>query len=125
MYNPTVICTYMDDDVFLETDDINDAEKDFIRNCIYRQELLNAFSLDEYDDEQINKTIAELFPLVQSVGLPLCATEMEDPLVGFMMLFSFDFFYYAHPLICEMLQTGQVQSVETLVSRLSSYSPVA
>ena len=116
MYDPTVICTYMDDDVFLETDDVTDAEKDFIRNCIYRQELLNAFSLDEYDDEAINKTVAELFPLVK--GLPICKTEIDDPVVGFMMLFSFDYFYYAHPLICEMLQTGQVQSVETLASRI-------
>jgi hypothetical protein len=123
MYDPTVICTYMDDDVFLETDEINDAEKDFIRNCIYRQELLNAFSLDEYDDEAINKTVAELFPLVK--GLPICATEIDDPVVGFMMLFSFDYFYYAHPLICEMLQTGQIQSVETLASRLSSNSPIS
>ena len=75
MYDPTVICTYMDDDVFLETDEVTDAEKDFIRNCIYRQELLNAFSLDEYDDEAINKTVAELFPITQSIGLPICATE--------------------------------------------------
>jgi hypothetical protein len=114
MYDPTVICTYMNDDVFLETDEINDADKDFIRNCIYRQELLNAFSLDEYDDEQINKTIAELFPLVN--GLPLC--KHDDPIVGFMMLFSFDFFYYAHPLICEMLQTGQIKSVDALSTRI-------
>ena len=123
MYDPTVICNYMDDDVFLETDEVTDAEKDFIRNCIYRQELLNAFSLDEYDDEAINKTVAELFPIATQCGIP--SVQDDDPMVGFMMLFSFDYFYYAHPLICEMLQTGQIQSVETLASRLSSYSPIS
>ena len=116
MYDPTVICTYMDDDVFLETDEVTDAEKDFIRNCIYRQELLNAFSLDEYDDEAINKTITELFPLATQCGIP--SVQDDDPVVGFMMLFSFDYFYYAHPLICEMLQTGQIKSVDALASRI-------
>jgi hypothetical protein len=41
--------TYHTTEVFLETDEITDDEKDFIRNCIYRQELVNLFNLEEFE----------------------------------------------------------------------------
>ena len=60
MYKTDYICTYMDDDVFVETDKVNDSEKDFIRNCIYRQDLLNIFGLNEFKESVINKKINDL-----------------------------------------------------------------
>jgi len=47
LYNTAYVVSYMDSDVFIETDEVNDSEKAFILSCIYRQDLLNIFGLDE------------------------------------------------------------------------------
>ena len=46
MYDTQIICTYNTTEVFLETDNITDSEKDFVCNVIYRQEFLNIFKID-------------------------------------------------------------------------------
>jgi hypothetical protein len=40
--------------------------------------------------------------------------------VGLMGLFAFDFFYLAHPCICEFLETGTItdQNINALLSAL-------
>jgi hypothetical protein len=60
MYNTKVECTYNTPEVFLETDNITDDEKTFIRNIIYRQELLNILDIDyENNDEDNDEKISE------------------------------------------------------------------
>ena len=51
MYNTNVVCTYNTPEVFLETDNVTDREKTFIRDTIYRQELLDIFELEEYNEK--------------------------------------------------------------------------
>ena len=46
MYNTKVVCTYNTPDVFLETDKVTEDEKAFIRDTIYRQELLDILDID-------------------------------------------------------------------------------
>lgn len=106
----------MDSDVFLESDKINEAEKTFILNCIYRQDLLNIFGLEEFVETTINTKIAKLFKLLKyHSGLYDCmmiatkAVSEEDGLSGLMVLFSFDYLYLAHPCICEYIDTGKIQ----------------
>jgi hypothetical protein len=60
MYDTHVECTYHSE-VFLETDNITEREKTFIRNCLYRQEFLNIFTLEEYDDFVIRDKLHELY----------------------------------------------------------------
>ena len=48
MYNTKYICTYNSDDIFLETDLLTDEEKEFIRDELYREDLLNIFIMNEY-----------------------------------------------------------------------------
>ena len=115
IYNTKYVISYMDSDVFLETDEINDAEKTFILNCIYRQDLLNIFGLEEFVETTINTKISKLLKLIKyHSGLCDCmliaakATNEDDALTGLMILFSFDYLYLAHPCICEYIETGKI-----------------
>ena len=46
MYNTKISCTYNTLEVFLDTDEVTEKEQEFIRDVIYRQELLNIFELN-------------------------------------------------------------------------------
>ena len=48
MYNTKVACSYNTVDVFLETDNITASEMEFVRDALYRQELLDILELEEY-----------------------------------------------------------------------------
>jgi hypothetical protein len=118
MYDTTVVCTYMDDDVILESDGVNDNEASFIRSCIYRQELLNIFCLEEFDESAINKQIFVLYEKVKNMDgfKDLLTNEFspDDGLLGFTILYSYDFLHLTHPLICELLETGTIKTTEKL-----------
>ena len=83
MYNTKVVCTYNTPEVFLETDNITDDEKIFIRNIIYRQEFLNILNIDyenSYDDneEKISEAIKELYNRVKdSTCLRKCMVKVD------------------------------------------------
>ena len=52
IYNTKYICTYNNSNVFLETDNVNELEKNFIRNILYKKDLLNIFKMDEDTEEK-------------------------------------------------------------------------
>jgi hypothetical protein len=116
LYNTKYVTSYMDPDVFLETDEVNASEKEFILNCIYRQDLLNIFGLDDFVDTEINQKIAKLLKLLNQhnelhecmliASKNLCGSE--DEMSGLMVLFSFDYLYLTHPCICEYLLTNTI-----------------
>ena len=115
LYNTAYVSSYMDSDVFIETDKVNDSEKSFILSCIYRQDILNIFGLEEFVETTINTKITKLFKLLKyHSGLFDCmliaakATNDDDALSGLMILFSFDYLYLTHPCICEYIDTGRI-----------------
>ena len=115
MYNTTVICTYNTPEVFLESDDITDDEKDFVRQAIYRQELLNILGIDEYDDEEINKVVHDTYEKVKGcceikecIDKVLTYIMNTDEEIGFMLLLSYDYLYKSHICISEFLEKGIV-----------------
>ena len=118
MYDTSVICTYMDDDVILDSDGLNHDEAGFIRSCVYRQELLNIFGLEEFNESVINSEIVLLYERVQDMdGFKEMVTNdfcKDDGLLGFTILYSYDFLFLIHPLICELLTTGAIQTTEKL-----------
>jgi len=110
MYDTSVVCTYNDDDVFTESDYINENEKDFIRDAIYRQELLNILCIDEYNEIEINKALDELYEKIKDCkelhDCALCVASRflsDDAKLGLMILFSFDFMYVTHLCVSEYL----------------------
>ena len=114
MYNTLLRCTY---------NNVSDVDQE----DQYRIEYLNAFNLEEFDDKQINKEVDALFEQLRtSPDLNNCMTKSaatffsEDLHVGLMGLFAFDFFYLAHPCICEFLETGTIteEKINALLSAL-------
>ena len=126
MYNTKVVCTYNTPEVFLETDNITDDEKTFIRNIIYRQEFLNVLDIDyenSYDDneEKISEAIKDLYNRVKdSTCLRKCMVKViekhmnvgkymkSDEELGMMLLYSFDYMYLTHICISEFIETGDI-----------------
>ena len=115
MYNTLLKCTY-NSVSYLDQEDQ------------YRIEYLNAFNLEEFDDNTINQEIDALFEQVKrSRDLTKCMRKSaagfgksEYLHVGLMGLFAFDYFYLAHPCICEFLETGTIaeETINALLSAL-------
>jgi hypothetical protein len=115
MYDTSVICTYNTPEVFLETDEILDDERQFIRDVIYRQELLNIFGLEEYNKELFSDKITELYDLIKdNDDLQKCMIELSgqldntDKTIGLLIMFSYDFMYLSHKCISELLHVGHI-----------------
>jgi hypothetical protein len=128
MYNTKVECTYNTPEVFLETDNITDNEKAFIRDIIYRQELLNILDIDyENDDDTDNKiseAIKELYKRVKYCEeMTKCMVKVVEKHLnvgkymtggeelGMMLLFSYDYMYLTHICISEFIETGEINHV--------------
>jgi len=115
MYNTKVKCTYNTSEVFLETDEISNDEKEFIRDTLYRQELLDILGIQEYNEDEINCGIHELYEKIKScIPLKECMEKMsgrfmsEDLELGLMILFAYDYMYLSHICISEYLDTGKI-----------------
>jgi hypothetical protein len=109
MYNILYDCSYFKDIV---TNTYNLEGKNEIQNMIYREDILNIFGLEKFDEESINREIEIIYGDLQDVTeiRIICAKLAssflsEDKLLGFSMLFSFDYLYLVHPFICIFKKT--------------------
>ena len=139
MYNTKVECTYNTPEVFLETDNITDDEKTFIRNIIYRQELLNVLDIDyenndEDNEEKISEAIKDLYNRVKdSTCLRKCMVKVvekhmnvgkymtSDEELGMMLLYSYDYMYLTHICISEFIEKGDIddENIKKLAKALN------
>ena len=139
MYNTKVECTYNTPEVFLETDNITDDEKTFIRNIIDRQELLNVLDIDyenndEDNEEKISEAIKDLYNRVKdSTCLRKCMVKVvekhmnvgkymkSDEELGMMLLYSFDYMYLTHICISEFIEKGDIddENIKKLAKALN------
>jgi hypothetical protein len=103
MYNTEVVCTYNAPEVFTGSDTISDDEKEFIRDTIYRQELLDILGMSEFNEDEMNRAIHELFEKIKdNKDLVKCMTILagrflsEDLELGLMLMFAYDYMYLTH-----------------------------
>lgn len=115
MYNTKHLCTYKSSDVFLENDNITDHDKNFIRDALYRNDLLHILNIDEYNEEILDITITELHKKLQmnndlrKIMSKLASSYMSvDETFGLLILFSFDFLDLTHICISEFIETGTI-----------------
>ena len=115
MYNTKFVCTYNTSEVFLDTDNISDAEKEFIRNTIYRQELLNILEMNDYNENDMNRAIQQLYNRVKDCEqLKKCMQKLskhfmsDDEEFGLMIMFCYDYMYLTHICVSEFLETGKI-----------------
>jgi len=115
MYNTKILCTYHSSDVFINSDELSDSDMDFIRNTIYRQELLNILNIEEFNENEINIALHELYEKIKdSTELIECMRKLAghftstDEEFGLMILFAFDYMYLTHICVSELLDTGKI-----------------
>ena len=115
MYDTKFVCTYHTPEVFLDTDNVTEDEKEFIRNTIYRQELLYILGIDEYNETQINTAMNEIYNKAkENDELKKCMNKLAgqfmkaDEEFGLMLLFSYDYMYLTHICIRELFETGKI-----------------
>jgi hypothetical protein len=115
MYNTKVICTYNTTDVFLESDNITEKDKEFIRDAIYRQELLDILNITEYNETNMSDSMHQLYEQIKDCNeLNECIIKLAghfnsiDKEFGLMILYSFDYMYLTHICISEFLKTGKI-----------------
>ena len=118
MYNTKVVCTYHTPGVFLETDEITDNEKEFVRNVLYRQELLDIFGKEDFFENEMSDEISELYKKLEGCdNLRECMRKISEKFtnqedneeVGLLILFSYDYMYLTHLCVCEFLETGEIK----------------
>jgi hypothetical protein len=116
MYNTKVICTYNTNEIFLETDKINEADKNFIRDVIYRQELSNIFGIEEQNNlNEFDKAFHELYEKIKECKelkefmILLSGHFMSsDEELGLMILYAYDYMYISHICVSEFLESGKI-----------------
>ena len=128
MYNILYECSYNKDTMV--TNSYNLEEKTEIQNMIYREDILNIFGLQNFDEEIINREIEIIYGELQDVteisiiSSKLAASFLsEDKLLGFSILFSFDFLYLIHPFICIFKNTKVLdkQLINKLLEKAELY----
>ena len=118
MYNTKHVCIYNSPDVFLESDEVTENEKQFIRDVLYRNDLLSIFELDDYDASIFNNKINELYnTLTNDYAFRQLMNKMTteyvfaDETLGLITLFSFDFLELTHKCISELIETGKISEL--------------
>ena len=100
MYNTKFVCTYNTSEVFINSDDITHNETEFIRDAIYRQELLNILGMSNYNETIMVEKIHKLYEKIkENKELKECMIYLAghfmsiDEEFGLMVLFSYIYFF--------------------------------
>ena len=122
MYDLTYSCRYHREDVFLETDGANDYEKEFIRDYLYKEDLLEVFNIENGDISLLEKSIDDLYNEIKEcaelneVLLSVASTHNSiDPTIGLCVLYSFDFMNFTHICVSEYIKNKTIK-VEKIAS---------
>jgi hypothetical protein len=118
-YNTKYVCSYNDSDVFLESEleILNDNEKQFVRDALYRRDLCNIFKIDDQCfNENIIDVLGNLYKNIKGKNfLESCILKVSNDFfnnvdleLGFIILFSFDYLYLVHPCLSEFIETGKI-----------------
>ena len=116
MYNTEYECRYFKEDVFLDTDNISDEEKDYVRNILYREDLLHIFNIDSnnvfeiFDDifSELYNKIKENDFLKECIEKVASKIMIIDDEIGICILYSYDYMYLTHKCISEYLKKGVI-----------------
>lgn len=132
-YNSNYNCIYLNEDLFThdESYDITGENKDMIRDDLYRNDFLNVFNLDQYNEEIIEKIVDELHEQIINCELLkeyICKFASEYNIdnsntnYAIIFLFSFEHLYFFHPCICDYLNHGYISEVN--LNKIKSQFPL-
>lgn len=114
MYNTKFECRYDKNDVFLGSGVVNENEKNYIRDILYKEDLLIIFSIDfENDFEELTNCFNELYEKIKNFApLKKCMKHFaasimsEDEQSGLLIMYSYHYMNNIHKCISEYLDTG-------------------
>ena len=122
MYDTSFVCTYHLIDDSESSDDL------------YKLQFLQAFGLEDWDDDTIGKELDLLYSEMQTslasfVNEKLQQNEQFKQLAGlsgcseetaFCFIFGYDTFYLAHKCVCEMRRNGNIsdEARDALLNKL-------
>lgn len=115
-YNTNYICKY-NNNVFSQDEEVklSENEKYFVNDSLYRNDILNIFNLEEFDELLINKCIDKIYEKIKNYhDLKPVLKKLagfffsEDCELGILLMFSYDYLEHAHPCMCEFLETGKI-----------------
>jgi len=121
MYNTQHQCRYYTDDIFLETDNVNENEKNIIRNILYKDDLLQIFEviIDIPEEEmsfislyidELYKKIKDYEPFKECMKNAADLLLSNDELKGLYIFYYYDYMHFTHKCISEYLETGIIQN---------------
>lgn len=117
MYCTDFLCTYQ----------IHNEDED-IQEDMYRSQLLQAFGLEEWDDDIINNETTVLYNKIKDIPQMLLVFEKikshenyqifitflgDDNYILFKLLFKFELFYATHAILCYYLARGENEIVDS------------
>lgn len=112
MYNVDHVCIY---NYEVSIPEISEHEKYIIQHKLYKQDLLSIFSLDEFNETQLNIQIRQLYQdlnlneelksILKKAASQVMSTDEE---LGFIALFSFDYLYVTHDCIKDLKKSGSI-----------------
>lgn len=119
MYNVNFICTYK----LMDNDDD--------RNLMYQIQLLQAFDMCNFDLNEINKKIFELYDKLKECdnikeiieeGIKMNSEMNLSDIVMFICLFSYQFFDLFHKCLVDYFRSGTVleKSKNDMIDRIRS-----
>jgi len=101
-----------------EYDDlIEQLNKEFVEDILYKNDMLNIFHLKEYNDEIVSNILKNVYNKISNdKTIHKCIKKIQelnpffndDEFAAFMVLFAFDNLSITHPCICELLKTGNL-----------------
>lgn len=120
-YNTNYICQYQNEDLFLDNENLTDKNKDMIRDDLYRNDFLNVFNLDEYDEEKLTSILDSLYEIIVNCDILkeyICkfakeydTSKFDEGKFGIIFLFSFEHLYLFHPCICDYLNNSYISEI--------------
>jgi hypothetical protein len=132
MYNTKHICDYHAPDILEEEEKtLSKEEKEFIVNCLYRNDLLYIFNLEDFETEFQEKAIFdELYEKIkENEFFKFCMKTaannvgLEDDKLGLVLLYSFDYLFLMHPCVSEFLETGTVSEEKQKLLKIHLFHP--
>jgi hypothetical protein len=123
VYNSKHICTYQYydsrfKDFILNSDTITEEVEqcEDTADLIYKSDILQVFSLTEYDDDKIHEEMKNVIEILKNNEKMVdCIKKLanrfltEDLEFGVTLLFSYDTFYVTHLCICDIIEKGDTE----------------
>jgi hypothetical protein len=126
MYNTKVVCTYNyynpEMPVFEPLKNTSDIDPDMedASSELYKAEFLQLFGLETYDNTVIQDTMAEVLdkikdypPFLSCLQKGAAKVLSQDIQIGFMILYSYHYFYITHLCVIEFLEKGSISEDKT------------